>query len=355
MTYLFFVQGEGRGHMTQAISLAQALEHEGHQVSEVFLGVSPQRKIPAFFSEYFNAKLRFFKSPNFISTSDKKGINFPLSLLYNFLRIPIYITEIFRLAAIIRKSDAERIINFYEMIGGLAHLFSFSGKKYFVISHHYFFNHPDFKWPGKFNLQRYLISLFSFMCALGAEKKIALSFSESKDLPARRIKIVPPLLRKEVYQLSPVNKEYILIYLLNPGFIEDIISWCEKNSDKKIIAFTDRDMGSRSLPPNLIPEILQGKQFLDTLAGCEYLFCTSGFETVSEAALLGKRIFVIPSRNHYEQKCNAADAERTGIAEKLNELDLSRADDNLLKISPEKLVRSWFLRNPGMILETILK
>ena len=36
MRYLFVVQGEGRGHLTQALSLASILRRQGHEVVKVF-------------------------------------------------------------------------------------------------------------------------------------------------------------------------------------------------------------------------------------------------------------------------------------------------------------------------------
>lgn len=49
MKYLFIVQGEGRGHMTQAISLERMLLERGHEVVEIMVGKSPFRKVPEFF------------------------------------------------------------------------------------------------------------------------------------------------------------------------------------------------------------------------------------------------------------------------------------------------------------------
>ena len=41
MKILFIIQGEGRGHLTQALSLRQKLTDEGHQVVGVLVGKSP--------------------------------------------------------------------------------------------------------------------------------------------------------------------------------------------------------------------------------------------------------------------------------------------------------------------------
>ena len=49
MNYVFLVQGEGRGHMSQAIALYGILKKNGHEVSAVLVGKSPRRQVPAFF------------------------------------------------------------------------------------------------------------------------------------------------------------------------------------------------------------------------------------------------------------------------------------------------------------------
>ena len=51
MKYLFVVQGEGRGHFTQALSLKSLLEKNGHEVVGVMVGGSAKRVLPSFFTE----------------------------------------------------------------------------------------------------------------------------------------------------------------------------------------------------------------------------------------------------------------------------------------------------------------
>ena len=50
MKFLFIVQGEGRGHFTQAITLEDMLLRNGHQVVEVLVGKSSSRTLPGFFN-----------------------------------------------------------------------------------------------------------------------------------------------------------------------------------------------------------------------------------------------------------------------------------------------------------------
>ena len=73
MKYLFIVQGEGRGHLTQAISLSQMLRRHGHEVVEVLVGKSSNREIPAFFLEKIGAKVKTFASPSLLRERSQEG------------------------------------------------------------------------------------------------------------------------------------------------------------------------------------------------------------------------------------------------------------------------------------------
>ena len=66
MKVLFIVQGEGRGHLTQAITLEEILRRNGHEVVEVLVGKSNTRRLPGFFNRNIQAPVKRFLSPNFL-------------------------------------------------------------------------------------------------------------------------------------------------------------------------------------------------------------------------------------------------------------------------------------------------
>ena len=43
MRFLFVVQGEGRGHLTQALAMERLLTQAGHEVVEILVGKSNSR------------------------------------------------------------------------------------------------------------------------------------------------------------------------------------------------------------------------------------------------------------------------------------------------------------------------
>ena len=75
MKFLFVVQGEGRGHLTQAITVEEMLRRNGHEVVEVLVGESSSRKLPGFFNRSIHAPVKRFLSPNFLPTAANKRVN----------------------------------------------------------------------------------------------------------------------------------------------------------------------------------------------------------------------------------------------------------------------------------------
>ena len=115
MKFLFIVQGEGRGHFTQAITLEEMLLRNGHEVVEVLVGKSSTRTLPGFFNRSIHAPVKRFISPNFLPTADNKRANLTKSFAYNLLKLPEYIRSMYYINQRIRETGAEVVINFYEL------------------------------------------------------------------------------------------------------------------------------------------------------------------------------------------------------------------------------------------------
>ena len=123
MKFLFIVQGEGRGHLTQAITLEDMLQRNGHEVVEVLVGKSSSRTLPGFFNRSIHAPVKRFISPNFLPTTDNKRVNLKKSLAYNLLKLPEYFRSMYYINQRIKETGAEVVINFYELLTGLTYAF----------------------------------------------------------------------------------------------------------------------------------------------------------------------------------------------------------------------------------------
>ena len=175
MKILFIVQGEGRGHLTQAISMERLLRSNGHEVVEVLVGKSESRRLPGFLSGTSSSCQTVYQ-PNFLPTHANKRVNLTRSILYNLLKVPEYAESICYINRHIKETGAELVINFYELLTGLTYFFFRPAVPQICIGHQYLFLHNQFKLPKKNKCSLFFLNFFTRLTALGASQKLALSF-----------------------------------------------------------------------------------------------------------------------------------------------------------------------------------
>ena len=218
MKVLFIVQGEGRGHLTQAIAMEKILTKNGYEVVEILVGKSESRRLPGFFTRNTNAQIRQFVSPNFLPTPSNKRANLSASIIHNIKKVPEFIDSICFINKRIKESKADIVINFYELLCGLTFCLFRPNIRNICIGHQYLFLHKDFHFPKKNLFQAKLLNIFSYITSIGADQRLALSFRRMEDDSKKKIKVIPPLLRKEVFQQKTSDGDYIHGYMVNSGF-----------------------------------------------------------------------------------------------------------------------------------------
>ena len=240
MKFLFIVQGEGRGHLTQALTLEEHLLREGHEVVEVLVGKSRNRELPTFFRQKLKAPLSRFESPNFLPTPANRKNNLTGSILYNIVRLPAFSRSILFIRQRIKASGADIVVNFYELLTGLTYLFCRPESRQICIGHQYLFLHKDFRFPRVNRTQLGLLKMFTRLTAIGSDRMLALSFSRMADDKKQRIYVVPPLLRKEVLQQTVSEGHYIHGYMVNSGFSSQVMAWHKAYPHIPLRFFWDR-------------------------------------------------------------------------------------------------------------------
>ena len=147
MKVLFVVQGEGRGHLTQALTLEKMLNRHGHEVVKILVARSKSREVPRFFINKTKAPIQGFPSPNFLPSKSNQHIGLGRSIAYNMLKAPQYMSSIRFLYHEIRTSGADLVVNFYEILTGLTNHFLNLRVPMVCIGHQYMFLHPDYQFP----------------------------------------------------------------------------------------------------------------------------------------------------------------------------------------------------------------
>lgn len=342
MRFLFIVQGEGRGHFTQALALSEMLRERGDQVVAVLVGKSSSRCLPEFFTNKIKAPVCSFESPNFLPSPQNKRPKILPSIFMNIGKIPVFYRSMRMIRQKITDLQPDVVINFYELLTGLTYLFMPPGVPQVCIGHQYMFLHPDFEFPSHVSrVQLASLRFFSRLTSIGAVRRLALSFYSAPDAEEEGITVVPPLIRKEVKQAKVQQGDYLLGYLLNSGYVKEVEYWSWQHRDIPLHFFWDRK-GVADIYPlsaELTLHQINDLAFVRYMAGCRAYSTTAGFESVCEALYLRKPVMMVPA--HIEQECNAWDAQKVGAGVVANHFDLDCLLDSLPAYCPSLDFRFW--------------
>jgi uncharacterized protein (TIGR00661 family) len=145
-------------------------------------------------------------------------------------------------------------------------------------------------------------------------------------LPSKKLRVVPPLLRTDIRHLEPSKGDFILVYVLNDGYANDIAAWHQRHPDIHIMGFWDRKGVTESvtLHENLTFRQLNDTAFLEAMSRCRGFVSTAGFESICEAMYLGKPVYMMPTKHQIEQLCNAVEACSVGAGIWGNDFNLDR-------------------------------
>jgi uncharacterized protein (TIGR00661 family) len=309
--------------------------------------------MPAYFASAMKINVRPLPTLEF-KYKNNRSVSNAATLLGVFGKLPKYLGILRQLDDIVRETQPDVIINFFEPMAAFYAITRRKRPPVVAIGHQFMFQHPGYVRAPQ--LWKQLLSMKIYTRLLGARAtKLALSLYAAPDLPEKRIVVGPPILRKQLFSLSSnPNGDFVLIYLLNHGYADQIIAWSGKNPETKLHCFYDKPNAPAEFQhsQSLTFHQLDGEKFLTMMAECRHVVCTAGFESVSEAAWLGKPLFLVPVENHVEQQVNALDAEQFGLGLAEKSFNLDRLAELPASLPVEKF-RAWLDSAPKKLFQTI--
>lgn len=353
MRLLFCVQGDGRGHLTQAIAVREIVEAAGHEIVGVMVGMGTRRTLPAYFAAAMPVPLTILPTLEF-SVDQSRGIKMASTIGGVLRRLPEYATSYRAFAALVRDLAPDVILNFYEPLAGIFALLTTERPPVIALGHQFLQEHPAFVRSKEMRMQQWALKWYTRL--VGARSThFALSHYEAPSIPERGLVVAPPLLRRRLFELTPNPRgNFLLVYMVNHGYSEYVIRWHEQNPRTVIHCFYDKP----GAPPEFAHDAtltfhqLDGEKYLRLMAECQYVVCTAGFESVCEAGYLGKPLLMVPVEGHIEQRLNALDATMAGLGVWTATFDLDRVAD-----LPDRLdnarYRAWLERSGPVLLETL--
>jgi len=337
MRFLFFVKGDGRGHITQALALAPLLQARGHTVGPFIVGCAPETRLPAFLHAKAAEPIERIYSPNFVPDRKNRGISWSRTLTHGLRNVMSFRHSFATISRMIETHKPDVIVNMYDPALTLYTLQKTVRIPIVHIAHQYLMLHRVFAFPPGRAAERQTVLSYTKFTRMRTSKMLALSFYEVEDDEEQRIYPVPPLLRSEVFERESSQGDHFLVYVLNFGLAEGVRAFNERYPDIPVHAFWNNSEAPETLhaSPTLTFHQLNDTLFLDKMASCRGVACTAGFETVSEAFYYRKPALLMPSPGQYEQFANAFDAEQIGAGRMVSTLDLALLNEFLPHYNPK--------------------
>ena len=346
---LFVVNGEGRGHLAQAIAVGEVLGEAGHTVAGVFVGEGAPGSVPDLFAPGFGVAPVPFPSLRLMPAASRDRISRFTTLSYNASRAARYWESIRRLRTAIERERPDLVINFWDHLGGVA---SGSGaalstRVLALSSLHYLLGHPAVRAPSGSAAE---LAAFRFLNRLAAPPgvpRVALSLrplADFTDVRGVTTRVVPPILRRAVLDAEPTQGDHLLVYLLHDGLADELARWHATRPDELVHVFWDRPGAPErmELRPNLICHRFSDRLFLELMLSCRGVVMTAGFQAVAEARWLGKPVMVVPTPGHIEQRWNAQEVVASGAGIMTERFDPTALLEYLPRHRPEpEAYRSW--------------
>ncbi|MCL1079728.1 glycosyltransferase [Parashewanella spongiae] len=307
MRILYGVQGTGNGHLSRARVMAEALKKTDIHVDYLFSG----RNANDFFDMEAFGNYQVMRGLTFVSRAGK--INIPRTIMENLS------TSIFKDISALDVSDYDLVLNDFEPVTAWAA--RKQGIPSFGVSHQASLNYPVPKTGNNWFNESLLKYFAPVDNALGCHW-------HHFGFP-----ILPPFV--DVKHQDVEFAHQIVVYLPFEA-PEDIVDYLSPYQNYQFLVYHSGE-APRTVPEHIIWSGFDREGFKQNLAQCGGVMCNAGFELVSEALTLGKKILVKPLLGQFEQLSNVAALELLAAATSMMTLDNLVLERWLKAPSPEPI------------------
>lgn len=141
--------------------------------------------------------------------------------------------------------------------------------------------------------------------------------------------LLPPVLRKHVYSLSPSRGSYLVAYFGALGGVDHMRKALESVRDVSIRAYGFGLTGQHG-PVTYKPT--SAEAFLNDLAGCAGVISSAGHSLISECFYFDKPMLLVPIQGQYEQVLNGYHIEKMQVGQCTGELSPRSIDHFLSRL-----------------------
>lgn len=288
MKILFGIQATGNGHISRSTEIYKLLkEHpEVEQLDVLISGGKAQMSLPFEVNYEYKGLSFYYGKKGKISVLKSIGKANFLSVAVGLWKVPFRDYDLI-------ISDFEPITLWGAKIAGIksvgiGNMYSVTSKKLRRVKGN--------------NTTKFFAKV---MCP--AKNKIGMHFQKFDDF------IYYPVIRSEIRNATPANKDFTLVYL-NSFADEELLEFFSKGTFalNRFVIYS-KTAKQLSKHGNCVIKPLNNDSFVEDITDCSAVITAAGFQTVSEALYLGKKLFVIPIKKQSEQIGNAKELAEMGV------------------------------------------
>jgi uncharacterized protein (TIGR00661 family) len=288
MKILFGIQATGNGHISRSTEIYKLLkEHpEVEQLDVLISGGKAQMSLPFEVNYEYKGLSFYYGKKGKISVLKSIGKANFLSVAVGLWKVPFRDYDLI-------ISDFEPITLWGAKIAGIksvgiGNMYSVTSKKLRRVKGN--------------NTTKFFAKV---MCP--AKNKIGMHFQKFDDF------IYYPVIRSEIRNATPANKDFTLVYL-NSFADEELLEFFSKGTFalNRFVIYS-KTAKQLSKHGNCVIKPLNNESFVEDITDCSAVITAAGFQTVSEALYLGKKLFVIPIKKQSEQIGNAKELAEMGV------------------------------------------
>lgn len=283
MKVLYAIQGTGNGHLARAIEIVPQLAAFG-SVDVLLSGTQGDLKLP------FDVKYQFRGLSFYLN---KGGVSF-LKTIVKF-NLYAFVKDVWSLSV----HEYDLVISDFEPVSAWACLLK--GKECVGLSHQNAVLHHSAPRPLK--RQFWGEQILKYYAPTSVKYGFHFRSLDHNNFT--------PVIREAVRASRVCNLGHYTVYL--PAFSDkEILNMLSRFPKIKWQVFSKKCKTAYCFDHIKVnPVSITG--FSSSFSSCEGILTTGGFETPAEALYMGKKLFIVPMKNQYEQACNAAFLQEMGI------------------------------------------
>ena len=301
---IYGVSGEGSGHSSRASEIIPFLLKEGHEV-----------KVVSYDRGYKNLKDSFdvFETEGLTIASVDNKVSKVKTFTENLKRLPEGHKALQSLRKeLFKEFNPDCVITDFEPM--TAYLATYYNLPLITIDNQHRIRYMEYDCPSYLKKDQLITETIirSMVPRPDVSLVTTFYFGETKN---DRTFLFPPILRKQVIDLNPIEGEHILVYLTS-GFESFVELLAGFKREKFILYGYDKSLEEG----NIFYKPFSKDGFLEDLSSCRAVIATAGFTLLTESLFLKKPYLALPMLGQFEQELNGLLLEQAAYGMNLREI-----------------------------------